>query len=135
MNIIMKYFITTLLLSLTLGITPANAGKPDPVGAADCSYFDENAPASCADQLIDLCAAIEANTSLKTRDEEGLIGKTIGAGIKINQDKFNDATTKLDQIGSKVSSLADATKPKISEDDADLISSKQTDAELCVDGL
>ncbi|MCK4842189.1 MAG: hypothetical protein KAT04_09955 [Methylococcales bacterium] len=62
-----------------------------------------------------------------------MIGKTIGADIKLDQGKVSDADAKLLNIEDKLDSLIDAQKPKISEGYADHISDKLVASQLCVD--
>ena len=78
---------------------------------------------------------IEAAGSLKTKDAAGMKSKDYGAVIKINEEKYEDAASKLMDIEYKLDQLVNAAKPKISEDDADAISGFLIGAQLCVDAL
>lgn len=122
-------------VAMLLGASVANAAKPGPVAKANCNYFLTSPNVSCTDELSDLCKAIESAKSLKDRDRDGMIGKTIGADIKLEQYKTSDADAKLVNIEEKLDSLANAPKPKIDEDDANAISEALTPAQTCVDKL
>jgi len=126
-------------LSLLLAATPANARGPfdDPI---DCSQVVPGI--SCNDTveyglLSKLCAAINVAgyPPLKDRDRLGMISKVIGASIKIDEFKFDDADRKLYQIETKLGELEGATKPKINPDDADDIGYALMYAQTCVDSL
>jgi hypothetical protein len=108
----------------------AIAAKPGPVASATCA--DVQATAFCGIKIADLCGAIEKADSLKQRNIDGMISKVVGASIKMNQYKGTEAEYKLGEVGTKVDILADAAKPKISDDDANAISAGVNDAVTCV---
>jgi len=124
----------SVAVALLLGTGIANAGKPGPVDAANCTYFGSSSNA-CTSELGTLCAAIEGAGSLKPRDRDTMVSKTIGADIKLEQDKILEADAKLYKIELKLDSLVNAPKPKIIGGDANAISAALTAAQTCVDGL
>ena len=62
-----------------------------------------------------------------------MVSKTIGADIKLEQGKESEADAKLHLIDTKLDSLLDARKPKISKKDYDAIDNELVDAQICVD--
>ena len=130
--------------ALALSATGAFAAKPgSPTLPACAVYYTDNAAEYCNDEpefeLQALCIAIEdagpPDGSLKDRDAATMKSKDYGAVIKINEEKYEDAASKLMDIEYKLDQLVNAAKPKISEDDADAISGALIDAQLCVDAL
>ena len=121
-----------LAISLVLGaVGNASAGGKPP---AELACTDVPAADACSVELDALCAAIEggATPPLKARDKNTMISKDIGAAEKINQDKKDDALTKLGQILSKVDELENAPKTKIAQGDADAIGDAAMAAVTCV---
>lgn len=118
---------TTLLTGLLLTAGPSFAGRPQP--AVTCA---DMVPGDCEAELTSLCAGTEAAGSLKGRDRDGLVSKVVGASIKISQEKILDAEQKLADYELKLTSLGDAPKPKISEEDADTLSGLLIGAQICV---
>lgn len=113
---------------LTFG-TEVAAAKGPPSPAIDCTAL---VPGACDVELTALCEATEAAGSLKDRDRDGLVGKVVETTIKISQDKTADAEQKLADYGLKLAGLINATKPKISEADADSLSALLVGAQICV---
>ncbi len=130
------FTISFLSLSFLLITSPANAIKPDSL-TPDCA--DLVTGIDCETELGALCAATDAADSLKARDENTLVSKVLGAGTKIDQGKVEDADWKLTNYESKLDQLIGTrvipAKAKISEDDADDLSTALTAAQMCVDGL
>ena len=121
---------------LTLMAGSALAGGPDPDCidlASEC--FVVNPDGTLRPTLANLCEATKDADSLKGRDRDGLISKVLAAGSKLAQGKTGDADQKLQNYEDKLDSLVNATKPKISEADANALSPKLIDAQMCVADL
>jgi hypothetical protein len=65
----------------------------------------------------------------------GLQSKLDGASIKLDEVKISDAIKKLNQFGQKIVDMRDASKAKISDDDAALLIDGNDDVLDCIDGL
>jgi len=130
--------INTMLLAgfLVLSfVSTANAGKPLPVELVNCDYFGSSGNV-CTTDLAALCDAIDGAGSLKDRDRNTMVSKTIGADIKLEQDKESEADAKLHRIETKLNSLPNVDKPsksKISGADFVVIDSALSVAQICVD--
>ena len=73
-----------------------------------------------------------ATTFASARDQVGLLDKANSAAQKLDLGKFGDAALVLADMGSKVTTLATAAKPKLGSDDAALISADIATAQTCV---
>ena len=114
---------------LTLLAVPAVARRP---AAVDCADLVDSA---CISELESLCIATENAGSLKNRDRNALVGKVLGANVKLVQDKVDDGGAKLDDYDRKLNALNEARKPKISEDDFGTLLEGLLAAQLCVGSL
>ena len=72
---------------------------------------------------------------LKQRDKDSLLGKVVGASIKLSQGKFADAEEKLFDYEMKLDGLINARKPKIDDGDADILAAALLGAQLCIDAI
>lgn len=128
----------SLALALGAGIATAG-GKPPAVDLVNCATLNDAPYVSnaCNIELVTLCSAIDvANaSSLGDRDRDTMVSKVIGAAIKIDEEKFDDAYGKLYEIELKLDSLVNAPKPKITEADAGSITDELIPAQGCVDAL
>ena len=89
---------------------------------------------ACNDELHTLCGVTDAAT-LKDRDRDTLVSKVLGAAVKLSQFKPLEADQKLADYETKLDSLINAPKPKISEGDANSLSSELVSARMCVDAV
>lgn len=130
----MKHFQMLAAIGFVLGLAlvgqPALAQRP---AAVTCSDLVTGIP--CFTELDALCTATQDAASLKNRDRDSLIGKVVGASIKLSQDKVGDSVAKLADYERKLNQLIDAPKPKISGGDADSLSGALISAQLCLDTL
>jgi hypothetical protein len=118
--------------ALTFLALPAFAGRGKPSASADCADLVYS---ECITYLTTLCDDTSDAGSLKTRDQNGLIGKVLNANVKLTQDKVSDASKKLDDYDTKLNALNDARKPKISDEDFVKLLGDVLDAQMCVGGL
>jgi len=109
--------VAVFALSMLLAARPANADIP-----------------TCH-QLIQGLREATAGVTISEKDRATLQSKLTDADAKIDQAKFCDALGKLIQFREKVNSLLAAAKPKISQEDADLLLSGVNDAIACVQEL
>ena len=120
-----------VVLALTFLALPALAGKPP--ASADCTDL---VPSDCFAELETLCNdTSDAGSPLKTRDQNGLIGKVLSANVKLDINKVSDASGKLDDYEDKLNALNDAGKPKISDEDFVILLGDVHDAQMCVGAL
>jgi hypothetical protein len=100
-------------------------------GSASASTVTE-----CLDDVtITRNAITGAKTFLNANDQNNLAGKADGASQKINKGKFSDASTVLNDMSAKISSLVNAAKPKLGADEGAVISADIATASACVTGL
>lgn len=76
-----------------------------------------------------------ATTFANVKDQTGLSGKADSAMQKLDLGKFGDAAVVLQDMATKVTTLATAAKPKLGADDAALISADIATAQTCVTQL
>ena len=109
--------VAVFALSMLLAARPANADIP-----------------TCHELIASLRLATQG-ADISEKDEATLLSKLADADVKIDEAKFCDALGKLIQFREKVNSLLNAPKPKISQEDADLLLSGVNDAIACVQDL
>lgn len=90
--------------------------------------------------LIDQTRADLAGTqSISGKDpvqtKAGLDAKLVAASAKLAEGKFEDAILKLVDFRTSVETLAAAPKPKISQQDAQLLIADANNAIACIQGL
>lgn len=124
-----------LIVACSLLLLGPGIASAIPPGSDSPQCADLASPIQCEDQLANLCAATGLANSLKTRDRDTLVSKVLGAAVKLDQGKPLDADQKLEGYESTLTSLINAPKPKISEDDANSLSSALTSARMCVDTI
>ncbi len=131
-----RILLSAAIVTLLLATGSANAGKPSSVTPPlNCSNINTDDSNSCNTELFNLCMVINEADSLGNRDRDTMMSKAIGADIKLEQDKPDDAHAKLLRIENKLDSLINAPKTKISTDDADNISGSLINSHMCVDYL
>ena len=127
MNAPLIRFCTILTIAVSLLLTfggVANADHPDYSGLP------------CGEELNAVGDAIDAADFLGNnadRDKANLLAKLQAAADKIGAGKFDGAISKLENISSKATALANAPKPKL--DDASSITTAVDAAIVCIEGL
>ena len=112
--------------ALSLAALTGSAARPDP---ADCGTEQ---PVLCADFFDALNMAISSGGFTNEKDQDGLLCKTDSAVVKVGVQKYDDALVNLSEIDSKVQTLADAAKPKLSREAADNISAAARATADCI---
>lgn len=96
----MKFLIAAFAIGMIASVgQTVNAASPTTI---ECSSITGGLIQT---QLQELCA-VTKNTDFKnTQDEDGLVAKIYGAGIKVDQNKLEDAEKKLGEFDYKLGVL------------------------------
>lgn len=108
---------------ITLGATAVIAAPAQATTVTDCQGE------------IALLRTATLDASLAPKIETGLVGKADAAADKLDLGKFGDALQKLQDYDATLAALHDAPKPKVDEDDYDLLNGTVDAAIACVAGI
>jgi len=117
--------VSALAISFAVALlpsAPAQAATPE-----DCQ-------AAIAQTQTDL-ASVEIGGGNPERTRASLESKLTGALLKLEQDKAEDALDKLIDFRTSVEQLINAAKPKIGQEDANLLLADVNAAIACVEDL
>jgi hypothetical protein len=123
----MKIVSALAILFITLAMTIVTSVPAQAATLEECQLSITNTQTALAN------VEIGGNNSAQTR--ASLESKLTGASTKLDEGKFEDALTKLIDVRMSVEKLASAPKPKISQEDANLLISDVNAAISCVQAL
>ena len=128
----MKFVIAAFAIGMIASVgSTANANPPSNI---DCRSVT-GGTGEFHNKLVDLCDATQRASFTKPQDQDGLEGKILGAGTKVDQNKLSDAEKKLRDFEINLLSLMSTCPKKIACQGGAEIQTKLNDAVVELDKL